>query len=356
MSNVWGKNIKVSLFGESHGAGIGVVLGGLPAGEDIDIAAIAAQMQRRAPGQNETSTTRREMDEVEVLSGLFNGKTTGAPVCGIIRNHDTDSTAYTPNLPRPGHADLTAHIKYKGFNDYRGGGHFSGRLTAPLTFVGSLAKQLLARQGIFIGSHIQQIADVCDTPFITVEPELLQKLEKARFPLLDESMQEPMREAILATKAENDSVGGIIECAACGILAGVGSPFFESLESTISAMMFAIPAVKGIEFGSGFDFALMRGSEANDEIYTEAGIIKTLTNHSGGINGGIANGMPLVFRVVIRPTPSIGIAQKTVNLATMQNTQINIQGRHDPCIVPRAAVVVEAALALCLLDALLESR
>jgi len=354
MSNVWGEHIKISIFGESHGGGIGVVIGGLPAGEDIDLALVEKEMQRRAPGRHEYDTPRKEADKVQILSGLLNHTTTGAPLCGLIMNTDVHSWDYENLHPRPGHADLTALIKYKGFNDPRGGGHFSGRLTAPLTFAGAVAKQILRRRGVGIGAHIQEIAGIHDGTFAGEERIDIAKLEKVSsldFPVLDLKIVRAMEDAIKAAKEDDDSVGGVIECAACGLPAGLGEPFFSSMESQIASMMFSIPAVKGIEFGAGFQLANMRGSQANDPIAFENEQICTLTNHNGGINGGITNSMPILFRVCIKPTPSIGRPQSTTDLKTMEQTTIAIKGRHDPCIVPRAVPVVEAGMALCLLDA-----
>lgn len=351
MSNVWGNKIKVSIFGESHGQGIGIVVDGLPAGFEIDLNEVDRHMQRRAPGNYEFSTPRKESDRVEILSGVYQGKTTGAPLCGLIRNQDTRSQDYHQELPRPGTADLTAHIKFKGFQDYRGGGHFSGRLTAPLTFAGSIARQILESRGVVIGAHIRQIDTIVDNLFEDILPEELRALSLSTFPLIEDRVRESMEEAIREAKADNDSVGGVVECAAIGLPAGMGAPFFESMESAISSMMFSIPAVKGIEFGSGFSLASMRGSQASDEITWNDGSFRTKTNHNGGINGGITNGMPLVFRVVIKPTASIGKSQTTVNLETLESTELLITGRHDPSIVPRSVVVIESGLALCLLDA-----
>ena len=350
MSNVWGERIKLSIFGESHGPAIGIVIGGLPAGESVDEDEIRKEMQRRAPGNSELSTPRKEKDQAQILSGLMDGKTTGAPLCGMIQNTNTRSSDYDASRPRPGHADLSAYMKYKGFSDPRGGGHFSGRLTANLVFAGSIAKQILKRRGITIGAHIKQIGIVKDKAFDDINEALLTNLTKETFPLLDPTIEADMREAILKAKEEGDSVGGIIECAACGLPAGLGEPFFDSMESTISSMMFSIPAVKGVSFGSGFDFAEMRGSEANDPIRVENDHIYTTSNHNGGIHGGITNGMPIICSVVIKPTPSISKKQETVNFDTMQNTTLSTHGRHDPCILPRAVVVTESALALCILD------
>jgi len=351
MSNVWGENLTLSIFGESHGTAIGIVIGGLPAGVAFDWAAVQREMKRRAPGGGELATSRREEDEPEIVSGILNGRTNGAPLCVMIRNADIQSGAYNKDLPRPGHADLAAFLKYQGYNDYRGGGHFSGRLTAPLVFAGVLAKQLLAGQGVVIGAHIRQIGTIYEQKFAaSIDKEALLNLKQSAFPLLDESLYQPMRQAILDAKAHGDSVGGCIECAAVGLPAGLGEPFFHSLESSIASMLFAIPAVKGVEFGDGFAMAAMKGSEANDQIFNDKGVIKTVTNHNGGINGGISNGMPLVVSVAVKPTPSIAMEQRTVNLATGAEAVLTVKGRHDPCIVPRAVVVVEAALALCLWD------
>ena len=350
MSNVWGNRITLSIFGESHGEAIGIVIGGLPAGERIDEDEIAKEMLRRAPGINEFSTKRKEADKPEIVSGVFDGKTTGAPLCCMIRNTDTRSADYDASLPRPAHADLTAYFKYKGNNDPRGGGHFSGRLTAPLVFAGALAKQILEKQGIAIGAHIKQIGTVCDTPFTDVSAYLLNEMAKSDFPTLDAAKADAMKQQILAAKEQGDSVGGVVECAAFGVPAGLGEPFFGSAESVISALMYAIPAVKGVSFGDGFGLSAMHASEANDPIRLINGKILTESNHNGGINGGITNGMPIVCSVAFKPTPSISKAQQTVNLKTMKNETLSIKGRHDPCIVPRAVVVTEAMLALAVLE------
>lgn len=320
MSNVWGKILKLSVFGESHGEGIGIVIDGLPPGFEIDLDYLEEKMALRAPG-GPLATQRKETDKVEILSGFFQGKTTGTPLCGLIRNTDTRSKDYQAHIARPGTADYTGHIKYKGFNDYRGSGHFSGRLTAPLTFAGTIARQYLLGEGIEITASSKLMAD-----------------------------------QIEAAAKEGDSVGGIIRCETTGVPAGLGSPFFNSLESSIAAMVFSIPGVKGIEFGGGFAMTKLRGSQANDALYAEDGKVISKSNMSGGINGGISNGMPIVFNAAIRPTPSIYKEQDTVNLETGENVKIQIQGRHDPCIVLRALVVMESAMALCLMDALLESR
>ena len=353
MSDMFGEKLKLALFGESHGAGVGAVISGLPAGFEINFDAIATDMARRAPGNSDLSTPRKEADEAEILSGVFNGRTTGTALAVLIRNTNTRSGDYQPQFPRPGHADYTAAVKYGGFQDYRGGGHFSARVTAPLVWAGSLARQILAQKGITLGAHIARIGAVEDTRFTLPEAAVLDALRSKPFPVLDEAVEQPMREQILAAKAEGDSVGGIIECAAVGVPAGLGEPFFDSMESRLSHLLFSIPAIKGVEFGEGFGLATMRGSEANDPLRMQDGRVVTTTNHNGGINGGITNGMPVVFRVACKPTPSIAKPQQTVDLTTGENVEFAVHGRHDPCVVTRAVPVVEACMALCLLDALL---
>jgi len=356
MSSIWGRNLRLSIFGESHGGGIGIVIDGLPAGFGIDMTEIKRHMARRSPGGGILSTKRKEDDEVEILSGMLEEVTTGAPLCGIIRNTDTRSKDYTKNLPRPGTADLTAHIKFNGHNDHRGGGHFSGRLTAPLAFAGGIARQVLESRGIRIGAHILQIGKHLDEPFSKIDEALFEKLGASDFPLINESNAGPMKEEIIKASEEGDSIGGVVECAAFGHPAGLGSPFFESLESSLTSLVFSIPGTKGIEFGDGFAMAAMRGSEANDGWLKVNGNITSSTNHSGGINGGITNGMPIVFRTVFRPTASIAKEQSTVDLITGESKALTIAGRHDPCIAPRAVVVIESVLALCLMDSILEGR
>lgn len=357
MSGVWGNKIKYSIFGESHGTGIGIIIDGLPAGIKLELDMLKAELDRRKPGTAEFTTTRKEEDSFEILSGFFNDNTTGAPLCVFIRNSNQHSGDYEQQreLIRPGHADYTAYVKSNGFNDYRGGGHFSGRLTATVVFAGAVAKQLLAARGIIIASHILSIGAEKDVSFMDINlSELnLNQLTHSHFPTIDTAVGEAMRNAIDKVKSAGDSIGGIIECAAIDIPAGIGAPFFDSLESSISHLVFSIPGVKGIEFGDGFEIARKKGSQANDQYYASENYIKTTTNHNGGILGGISNGMPLIFRVAFKPTPSIAIEQNTVNISTMENTTINIKGRHDPCIVPRAIPVVEAAAAMAILDHLL---
>ena len=340
--------MKYTIFGESHGPAIGVVLEGVPPGLELDLDAVRFDLARRAPGKNALSTARREADEPHILSGLFQGHTTGAPLCAVIENTDTRSGDYerTKNLARPGHADYPAHVRYGGFQDYRGGGHFSGRLTAPLVFAGGVAKQLLAQRGIFVGAHISTIYGVNDDPL--EDWESLRACAAKDFPVLSDEKGAEMREAILEAKNEQDSVGGAIECGVFGLPAGAGSPDFgRNAEGIFSQYLFAVPAVKAVAFGAGTAFALMRGSEANDPLFVDDdGSIRAEQNCAGGINGGITNGMPLVFEATLRPTPSIGRRQFTVNLAARENAELELSGRHDPCVVHRAVPVIEAAAAL----------
>lgn len=356
MSNVFGRNFRVELFGESHAAAVGVVIDGIPAGMEIDMVQVAAAMKRRAPSGAVSSTQRREADEVEVLCGMLNGRATGTPLCGIIRNTDTRAADYEKmkRLMRPGHADYTGHVKYKGANDVRGGGHFSARLTAPLVFAGSIARQYLAEKGIAVGARISRIADVRDDAVQAYNKEVFEAWEQSAFPVANAAAGEEMLQRVERARREKDSVGGVVECAIAGMPAGVGEPFFGSVESELSRMMFSIPAVKGIEFGSGFSMAGMRGSEANDSPRMQAGGVTFATNHSGGIMGGITNGMPVVFRVAVRPTPSIGKTQHTVDIDTMRDSEIEIEGRHDACVVPRAVEVVKSCAAIAVMDLYLD--
>ncbi len=352
--NSWGSNIRVSIFGESHGEGIGVVIDGLPGGIKLDMGKINREMERRAPGRSSISTSRSEADSVEILSGFVNGMTTGTPIAGVIRNTNTISKHYEKDLIRPGHADYTGFTKYGANHDYRGGGHFSGRITAPLVFAGAIAKQVLEAEGVYVGAHILKIKDVSDKGFdyAKVTAEEIKKLTQKSFPVFDEVQGDLMKKVIADAKMNKNSVGGMVECAVVGMPPGKGSPFFGSVESRLSSMMYSIPAVKGVAFGAGGAFADMFGSEANDEFYCEDGVIKTYTNNNGGINGGITNGMPVIFKTVIKPTASIALKQRTVDISKMENTEIEIHGRHDPCIVHRGAIVVENAAALVMLDVL----
>lgn len=360
MSGIWGKNVRYSIFGESHGEGIGIVIDGLPPGITLDLDDIKSEMERRAPGNSEMSTTRKERDEFQILSGYFNGRTTGTPLCAVIANTNKRSIDYESlkYVMRPGHADYTGYIKYLGFNDYRGGGHFSGRITAPLVFAGAIAKQILAKKNIMVGSHIYSIGNIEDTPFdgTDIQKETLTGLRNRSLPVLEEKTGVKMKDLISKAREEKDSVGGMVEVAVLNIPAGLGSPFFDSVESTLAHILFSIPAVKGVEFGAGFKISKMRGSQANDQFYTEKGKIKTYTNNNGGILGGITNGMPIIFRVAFKPTPSIGKLQKTIDTVKNENVDVEVVGRHDPCIVPRAVPVVEAVTAMALLDLLLEDK
>ena len=317
--------MRYTIFGESHGPAIGVVLSGVPAGLTLDWEFIAKEMARRAPGQNNLTTTRKEPDKPEVLSGIFEGRTTGAPLCAVIENTDTRSKDYgnLADCPRPGHADYAAYMASGGCNDYRGGGHFSGRLTAPLVFAGAVAKQILTGRGIQVSARISMVGGIKDPT------------------------KEQIEETIMAAKMDQDSVGGAIACTVTGFAPGIGAPDFDcNVEGIFSRYLFAVPAVKAIGFGAGFGFASMRGSEANDPFYMDGDTVRTRTNHTGGINGGITNGMPVTFEVAFRPTSSISREQDSVNLRTRENVKLIVRGRHDPCILTRAVVVVEAAAAL----------
>lgn len=353
MSGMWGNKIKVSIFGESHGNAIGINIDGLPSGLELNLDDIAYEMRRRAPGKSPLSTARSEDDIPEILSGYFNGKTTGTPLCAIIRNTNTRSKDYSllKDVMRPGHADYSGNIRYNGFNDYRGGGHFSGRITAPLVFAGAVCKQILKEKGIIVAAHVKSIKNIKDKSFIdsTLDLNYLNSLKGFELPLIDKSIEENMRKEILEAKEDMDSVGGTVECGVFGISAGVGNPFFDSVESTLAHLLFSVPAVKGVEFGRGFELTSMRGSEANDEIYYEGGVVKTKTNNNGGILGGITNGMPIILTTAIKPTSSIGKKQNTINIGSKENTILKVEGRHDPCIVQRAIPVIEAvtAIAIC---------
>lgn len=357
MSSCWGNKVKISIFGESHGKGIGVVVDNLPAGEKIDMEQLLMHMSRRAPGKDKTATSRLEKDLPQIMSGMLNNTTTGTPLCAVIENTNTRSGDYGNLLsaPRPGHGDYPGFVRYQGFNDIRGGGHFSGRLTAPLVFAGSICRQILEHRGIKIASHIQSIGNVNDEKFnpLSVDNTLIEKLNKNSFPVINNSIEDKMREFIEKARMNQDSTGGIIECVATGVPAGLGSPMFGGVENLISSIVFGVPAVKGIEFGAGFKITEMLGSQANDQYaYDENKNIVTLSNNNGGITGGITNGMPVLFRVAVKPTPSISKPQKTVDLTTKTNTTLEIRGRHDPCIVPRATVVIESALATALINLL----
>ncbi len=355
MSSMIGNTVRASIFGGSHTEAIGVVLDGLPHGEEIDLTALEQQMARRAPGRDKSSTPRKESDTPRILCGLLDGVTTGAPLCLIIENTNTRSKDYSDLKihPRPGHADYTAYVRYGGHNDIRGGGHFSGRLTACLTAAGAIARQILEKRGIHIGAHALQIGPVQDRRFdpIHVRNEDLMRLSTSYFSLLDPEKEAPMRAVIEEARQALDSVGGVVECAVTGLPAGLGSPMFGGVENELGRALFGIPAVKGVEFGDGFGVAALHGSENNDAFcYDEDGKVKTLTNHAGGILGGITTGMPVIVRCACKPTPSIAQEQQTVDLCKKTDAPLSIHGRHDPCIVPRAIPVVESTVALVLLD------
>ena len=347
-------NLSLSVFGESHGSAIGVVIDNLPAGEELNFDKILEFMARRAPKKDGTSTMRNEADIPEIISGFHGGKTTGEALCAIIKNNDQHSKDYKSisALARPGHADYTGYVKYKGANDLRGGGHFSGRLTAPLVFAGAVCGQILEKRGITTGTHIYSIGKEKDASFdpINLSAAQLNSVKSRYLPVIDSTADERMRSVINCAKENLDSVGGIIECGAVGLECGIGEPIFDGLENRISQLVFGIPAVKGIEFGAGFAAASLFCSEINDEFYMDGDNVKTRTNNAGGILGGISNGMPLIFRVPIKPTPSISRPQNTVDFIKKENAVIEIKGRHDPCIVPRAVPCIEAALNIALLS------
>ena len=353
--NTFGNKIKVTVFGESHAGAIGVTVDGLPAGTPVNEAYIQSLLDLRAPGKSDTATRRKEPDKAEFLSGVKDGYTCGGSVAAIIRNTDTRSGDYASleGKPRPSHADYPAMVKYGNAIDRRGGGQFSGRLTAPLVIAGGIVLPLLEQKGIRIAAHIASVGNVSDTAFDTLDdqPELMQKLNAMPFAVIDENAGESMRSCIRAAAAEGDSVGGTIECKVTGLPVGTGSPMFDGIENTISRAVFAVPAVKGIEIGVGFDGVTLRGSAYNDAYYYDKnGNVRTRTNHAGGICGGMATGMPVIFRVCVKPTPSISREQDTVDMNAHENSKIIIHGRHDPCIVPRAVSVIRAVTALALYE------
>lgn len=359
MSSIWNERISISVFGESHGRAIGVVVDNLPPGEFIDMKKIEKFLARRAPKKNKTSTQRREKDLPEVMSGLYNQHTTGTPLCAMIYNTDQHSNDYRniSHLARPGHADYTGAVRYKGFNDVRGGGHFSGRLTAPLVFAGAVCSQILERRGIYTGAHIASIHDIKDDMFnrVKVSRDDILAVRNKEFPVINDDAGAAMFEDISKAADGLESLGGIIECVCINVPAGIGSPIFDGLENTIAKLVFGIPAVKGIEFGAGFKSAQMVGSQSNDEFYAdEYGHILTKTNNHGGILGGISSGMPITMNVAIKPTPSIAKPQSTIDYGSMSNEIINVKGRHDPCIVPRAVPCVEAAVNIAVLSHMLD--
>lgn len=354
MSSTYGDKIKISVFGESHGNGIGVVIDGLPAGVKIDMDKVLVQMARRAPGKDNTATPRLEKDFPKVLSGMLDDTLTGAPLCAVIENTNTKSGDYSNLLacPRPGHSDYTAFVKYNASNDIRGGGHFSGRLTAPIVFAGAICRQILENKGIKISAHINNIGTAYDESFnpVCIDDELIEKLNNSSFAVIDDSVEEKMRAQVEEARLELDSIGGSIECAVTGIDAGFGEPMFDGVEGVIAKAVFGVPAIKGIEFGKGFELSEMRGSQSNDAFRYKDGKVVTETNNCGGILGGITNGMPIVFKACVKPTPSISQKQNTVDLQKKENAELEIHGRHDPCIVPRAVPVIEAVTAIAIIN------
>lgn len=363
MSSFWGEYLHLSIFGESHGPGIGGVIDNLPPGQYIDPDELAAFTARRAPGRSAEATARKESDRPEFLSGLFAGRTSGTPLAFVIRNEDRRSADYEALrfIPRPGHADLSGKIRYRGANDPRGGGHFSGRLTAPICLAGGICRQILARQGIRIYGRIKEIAGIEDAPLDLARPPIsaLRALPEKDFPVLSDEKGKAMRAAVAEAAAEGDSVGGIAEVLITGVPAGLGDPLFGGLEPRLASFIYAVPAVKALSFGAGFEACRKRGSENNDSPQFlgegDALRIRSTSNNAGGIDGGIANGMPIVFQAGVKPTPSIRKTQKSIDLRSGENTELSVKGRHDPCIVPRALPVFEAAAAFVLLDMLLLS-
>ena len=360
MGSTWGNQLKISIFGESHGNGIGVVIDGFPAGLECDMKFVSRELARRAPGQNSLTTSRKEEDKPIILSGMLNDITTGAPICMMIQNTDTHSKDYEGLriVPRPSHSDYTGQLRYRGQNDIRGGGHFSGRLTAPMVFAGALCKAFLKKtHNIEIGSHIQSVGEIDDDSFdlTSVSGELLRHLQQLAFPVLNSTVEEKMKSTVEASRVALDSVGGVIECAVTGVDAGIGSPIFQNVESRIASILYSVPAVKGVEFGMGFEIAKKQGSEVNDCYVKNGDRIETKTNNNGGISGGITTGMPIVVRAAIKPTPSISHDQATLNIKTGEEEILQIHGRHDPCIALRAPVVIESAVAIAMMDLYLEA-
>ncbi|MBO5374186.1 MAG: chorismate synthase [Clostridia bacterium] len=350
MKNTFGQSIAVTIFGESHGEAIGAVVDGLCAGLEVDTDLIDAQLAKRRP-QGKTDTARVEKDEYKILSGVFNGKTTGTPIAILIPNENTRSKDYNYGIARPSHADYSAYCKYHGYEDYRGGGHFSGRVTAALVAAGAILISALEKKGIKIGTHILSCAGERDRAFDNISSDI-DALKNAQFPVLNQDAEAKMTDKILEAKAQGDSVGGVLQTAIYGVPAGVGEPWFDSVESVLSHALFSIGGVKGIEFGAGFALAEMKGSEANDSFTMNDGKIVTKTNNNGGINGGITNGMPIVFNLAVKPTPSILKEQQTVSFTECKNETLKIEGRHDPAIIRRASVVVDSICALVVADML----
>lgn len=353
MSSTYGENLKLSIFGQSHGVGIGMTLDGIPAGLSVDTEKLQLFLNRRAPGQNDWSTPRKEEDRPEFLSGITDNCTCGAPIAAVIYNRNTRSGDYKNlmDCPRPGHADYTAQVKYGGYQDVAGGGHFSGRLTAPLCIAGGLCKQWLEDMGIQVNAHIASIGSVADDAMDPITPQT--GSIRGDFPVINAAQGEKMRALIAEARKEGDSVGGVVECVVTGLPAGIGEPMFGGMESRIAAIVYGVPAVKGVEFGAGFTVSTLRGSENNDDYTVDGDAIRTVTNNAGGILGGITNGMPLIFRAALKPTPSISRPQQSVSLSQLENRALMVKGRHDPCIVPRAVPVIEAAAAIAIYDMIL---
>ncbi len=358
MSSTWGQRVKLTVFGESHSKAIGGVIDNLPPGLDVDMDDIAFELKRRATGSSALATARKEPDIPEILSGVVNGRTTGTPLGFVIYNSDQNSKYYDnlKTTARPGHADYTGFLRYGGFNDHRGGGHFSGRLTAPMVFAGAIAKTALKQKGIYTVSRIKSIMDIEDAEFdiSSLTMEEAEELKKKLIPTIDIKAAKLMEERVLKLKSELDSAGGVIECAVMNLPGGLGNPIFDAFESRLASYIFSVPAVKGLEFGKGFDITKMRGSEANDPFYTDGETIKTKTNNNGGILGGITSGMPVVFRTAIKPTASISREQDTVNFIDKTNEKLIVRGRHDACITVRAVSVIDAAAAFCAFDYMAE--
>lgn len=358
MASSWGEQLKITLFGESHGPAVGVVIDGVPAGETLDPNEIQRVMARRSPGRNRWSSARSEEDSVTIVSGWYQGQTTGTPLCMMIANKDARSKDYEKfsSIPRPSHADYTGLVRFRGAADPRGGGHFSGRLTAPLCAAGAICKQMLERRGVEIFARVAELGGVPDAELDTANPDIerLRTLSKKEFPVLDDLQGEKMLALVEDVRTKGDSVGGVIQCLILGLPAGLGDPIFGGVESRLASLLYGIPAVKAVSFGDGFAVARRLGSENNDPLYLDDdGQVRTATNHEGGLNGGVTNGMPVVFQIAIKPTPSIALQQRSVNMETGTEELLTIEGRHDPCIVPRAVVAVEAAAAIAMTDLML---
>lgn len=356
MSSETGKKIKVSIFGESHGTAIGAVVDNLPAGEHIDFDELHSFLKRRQGGNNKYATPRKEADIPEIISGVKDGYTTGAPLCLMIKNENIRSEDYKVDIPRPGHADFSAFIKYNGFCDLRGGGHFSGRLTAALCATGGIILQILKRQGIEIVAHLSSVGDVLDDKIdmLALSQSQLEKIKGGAFPTLSDDAGKNMQDCILSIREEGNSIGGCVECGIYGMRAGIGNPIFDGIENAIASAVFGLGGVKGIEFGAGFEASKMKGSENNDAFYLEDNIVKTKTNNHGGVLGGITTGMPIIFNVAFKPTPSIAKEQRSISFSKNENVEaFKTEGRHDPCIAVRAVPCVEAIAAIAIADFLL---